>query len=371
MDHPTRVVATLAQDLIRIDSRSSVSNRPLAERLKRELAGFELDEVAYVDEDGIDKVVLAASRGRGGLAFSGHMDTVPDTGWLTDPWSGQIEDGVLSGLGSADMKGPLAAMVVAARTLPGRTPVALLLTTDEETTKAGARAILGSGLLQRYAPCGIVVGEPTGLAPVRGHRSHIEFLATATGTQAHSSTGRGRNANWDLVPFLSDLRRVHDRLRHDRLLQDSEYDPPFSDFNLVIDNYGSAVNVTVPKATVRIKFRFSASIDPAPIIGAVRMAAESAGLRLSETRQGKPLDLPASHPLVQTATELSGRPARTAAYGTDAAELQAIAPCIVLGPGDISVAHTPHEAVRLAELADAVPLYQSLAKDFARREAMP
>ena len=366
MDHPTRVVATLAQDLVRIDSRSSVSNLPLAERLKQELSGFEVEERPYLDEDGVDKVVLAATRGRGGLAFSGHMDTVPDTGWLTDPWSGQIEDGVLHGLGSTDMKGPLAAMVVAARTLPGRTPVALLMTTDEETTKAGARAMLGSELLRRYGPCGIVVGEPTGLAPVRGHRSHVEFLATATGTQAHSSTGRGRNANWDLAPFLSDLRRIYDRLRHDPLLQDAAYDPPFSDFNLVIDNFGVAVNVTVPKATVRIKFRYSASIDPTPIIAAVQIAAQSAGLKLREKREGGPPELPASHPLVQAAVDLSGQAARTAAYGTDASELQAVAPCIVLGPGDITVAHTPRETVSLSELAEAVPLYQRLAQEFAR-----
>lgn len=96
MDHPTRIVATLAQDLVRIDSRSSISNLPMADRLERELTQFEVERRPYVDDDGIDKVALVATRGRGGLAYSAHMDTVPDTGWLTDPWSGRIEDDTLS-----------------------------------------------------------------------------------------------------------------------------------------------------------------------------------------------------------------------------------------------------------------------------------
>ena len=105
---------------------------------------------------------------------------------------------------------------------------------------------------------------------MRGHRSHIAFTCVATGLQAHSSTGRGRNANWDLIPFLMEMREVLERLRTDTTLQDREYDPPFSDFNVVIDNHGAAVNVTVPKATARIKFRYSAKVDPAPVLQAVR-----------------------------------------------------------------------------------------------------
>ncbi len=366
MDHPTRVVATLAQDLVRIDSRSSVSNLKVAERLERELSGFEVQKLPYLDDNNVEKMVLVATRGRGGLAFSGHMDTVPDTGWLTDPWSGRIEDDTLYGLGATDMKGPIAALVVAAQTLPGRVPVALLLTTDEETTKQGARVALASELARRFAPNGILVAEPTRLIPVRGHRAHIEFIATATGAQAHSSTGRGRNANWDLVPFLSALRVIHERLRTDPDWQDPAYDPPFSDFNPVIDNHGAAINVTVPRATVRIKFRYSANVDPAPIVDAVRDAATAARLKLVEKMEGSPPELPPDHRLVRAAAELTGNAPRTAPYGTDASELQALAPCLVMGPGDIAVAHTPHEAVSVSALAAAVPVFQRMAELMAR-----
>jgi hypothetical protein len=132
---------------------------------------------------------------------------------------------------------------------------------------------------------------------MRGHRVHIVFTAVASGIQAHSSTGRGRNANWDLLPFLMDMRALHERLRKDAALQDPDYDPPFSDFNLVLDNHGSAVNVTVPKATATIKFRYSAKVDPQPVADIVRDAARRAGLALSEAREGRPPELPETHPL--------------------------------------------------------------------------
>ena len=267
-DFQTEVVS-LARELVSLDSRSFVSNLAVAERVEASLPGFDIERIDYTDDAGVAKRALVAHRGpMGGIALSGHMDTVPDTGWQEDPWSARLgADGILHGLGSTDMKGPVAAAIVAVRALPERVPITLLITTDEETTKQGARLIAQtSELVRRVKPLGIIVAEPTGLAPVRGHRSHIAFTCTATGVQAHSSTGRGRNANWELIPFLMEMKSVFERLRSDASLQDADYDPPFSDFNVVIDNHGAAMNVTVPKATARIKFRYSARIDPAPVL---------------------------------------------------------------------------------------------------------
>jgi len=358
-------VTELARDLVKIDSRSFVSNCPISERIEAELAGFELERLDYDDQCGVAKRVLVAHRGpAGGVALSGHMDTVPDTGWSNDPWSGRIENGLLYGLGSADMKGPVAALIVAARALPEKVPITLLLTTDEETTKAGAFEIVqGSQLVRSVRPSAIVVAEPTKMIPMRGHRVHIQFTATAIGVQAHSSSGRGHNANWDLVPFLVEMRAIYERLRRETSLQDATYDPPFSDFNLVVDNHGAAVNVTVPKATATIKFRYSAKIDPMPIVEMVRDAARRAGLSLSEAREGEPPELPEDHPFVRLCSGIVGSPPRVAAYGTDASQLQSLAPCLVLGPGDIAEAHRPDECVPLAELAAAVPVFMQIAQD--------
>jgi acetylornithine deacetylase len=358
----------LAAELVRIDSRSFVSNIAVAARIEAELGGFEVERLDYLDAGGVAKRALVAHRGgTGGLAFSGHMDTVPDTGWTTDPWDGRIEGGRLHGLGSTDMKGPLAACIVAARGLPAGVPVTLLITTDEETTKAGARLIAAkSELARRAAPAAVLVAEPTVMTPVRGHRSSIAITAVATGVQAHSSTGRGRNANWDLLGFCTDMKAIYEMLRDDPAWHDADYDPPFSDFNLVIDNHGAPVNMTVPKATARVKFRYSAKIDPEPVMARVRDSAARHGVALEAVPEGLPPELPSNHPLIRLVSAETGRAAVTAPFGTDASELNAIAPCVIVGPGDIGQAHCPAESLDLAELEAAVPRFQRLAERVAR-----
>src|ERR1700722_17966820 len=169
-------VINLSRDLVRIDSRSFTSNLPVADRIEAELTGFDIERLDYTDPAGVSKRALVAHRGpTGGIALSGHMDTVPDTGWQEDPWSARLgSDGILHGLGSTDMKGPVAATIVAARALPERVPITLLITTDEETSKQGERLVAQrSELVRRGKPAGIIMCEPTTLVPVRGHRSHI------------------------------------------------------------------------------------------------------------------------------------------------------------------------------------------------------
>jgi acetylornithine deacetylase/succinyl-diaminopimelate desuccinylase-like protein len=209
------------------------------------------------------------------------------------------------------------------------------------------------------------VVEPTRLRPVRGHRSSILFTCVARGMQAHSSTGTGRNANWALIPFLAEMKILYERLLSDGALQDQAYDPPFSDFNVVIDNHGTAINVTVPVATARIKFRYSAKVDPTTIREAVHAAAARYDLTVAEAEEGNPPELPDTDPFVRQCVEISGQASTTAPFGTDASILQAIAPCVVMGPGDIGVAHKPDEAVRVAELVAAVPIFQALAMRLA------
>lgn len=133
---PETEIARLAAALVAIDSRSSISNLAVAERIEAELPGFEIERLDYLDARGVAKRALVAHRGPpGGYALSGHMDTVPETGWTTDPWDARIDErGILHGLGSVDMKGAVAACILAARSVPEHVPATLLITTDEETT---------------------------------------------------------------------------------------------------------------------------------------------------------------------------------------------------------------------------------------------
>lgn len=356
-------VLRLAQDLIAIDSRSPVSSIPAAERVRRELAGFEVETVDYTDAQGVPKRNLVAWRGpeRSAVALSGHLDTVPDTGWQRDPFAPAVEAGVLFGLGAADMKGPIAAMLRAAQAAPPDTPVLLLFTADEEVGKAGCREVMRrSELLRRHRPKAIVIGEPTGLRCVRGHRVDIQFTVDAEGVQAHSSTGEGVNANLALIPFLADLRALYYTLRQDPRYHDPAYTPPFSDLNFTLDNYGTPNNITVPKATCRIKFRYCKSFDPEWVVETIQQSARRHGLSLHIRREASPPELPPDHPLVRLGEQVSGRPATVAGLGTEASELKALAPVIVLGPGRIEDAHKPTEHIAITELERAVGVYARL-----------
>jgi len=360
-------VLALTRDLVRIDSRSFVSTLPVMERLERELTGFAVERVDYEDEHGVAKRSLVAYRGDAApvLAFSGHLDTVPDTGWSRDPFEPTVQGGILHGLGSTDMKGPVAAMTRAVLDNPAL-PAMLIITADEEIGKAGARSVVErSELVRRYPPRAMVIGEPTGLRCVRGHKANISFIVEAHGIQAHSSTGEGVNANIQLLPFLMTVRDWAMRLREEAGWRDPAYQPPYPDFNFVIDNHGTAANVTCARATCRIKFRYTRANDPEPVVNAMAEAAERQGLHLTMLRDGSPPELPEDHPLVRLGAELSGESAITVPFGTDASVLQALCPVIVMGPGSIDDAHKPTEKLAVAELERAVDRYGELLRRVA------
>jgi acetylornithine deacetylase len=351
----------LAQDLIGIDSRSFVSNIAVADRVQAELKGFDVEVIDYTDAKGVAKRNLVARRGpaTSGLVLAGHLDTVPDTGWTHSAFDPVISGPKLIGLGCADMKGPIAAMLAAGTAAPAALPVTFLFTADEEAGKAGVREVLKrSELLKKHKPCGIVIGEPTDLRCIRGHRVDIQFTADAEGIQAHSSTGEGINANLALIPFLADMRDLHFTLRKEPRYHDPLYTPPFCDLNFVVDNYGAASNMTVGKATCRIKFRYSKSFNPEWVVDAVQASAKRNGLALAVVREASPPELPLDHPLVQLGARLSGKAPYVAGLGTEASELKVLAPTIVIGPGRIEDAHRPDEKIDLKQLADSVDLYR-------------
>jgi len=361
-------ILALTADLVAIDSRSSVCNRPILERLAAELPEYELESIDYVDADGIEKRNLVAHRGRGrGIAFAGHVDTVPASGWTRDPFRPDVEDDILFGLGASDMKGGIAAAILALRELPPDAPGMLLLTADEETNKRGVREMVArSRLLRELPPRAIVVGEPSCLRPIRGHRVDVQFTIHAEGVQAHSSTPDGRNANIALIPFLADMRELHLRLRTDPALQDPAYVPPWCDLNIIVDNHGTAANTTVGRATCRMKLRYSKAIDPEPIVRTVRASAERHGLALDVRPEASPPELAPDHPLVGLAERVTGARADVAAFGTEASEYKKIAAPLILGPGDIAQAHKPSERVRVADLEASVGLFREIALEVDR-----
>src|SRR5271163_3086453 len=97
----------------------------------------------------------------------------------------------------------------------------------------------------------------------------------------------------------------------------------------------------------------------------VHEAASRHDVTVTEAEECRPPELHAAHPFVRHCSDVTGHPATTAPFGTDASILRNIAPCVVLGPGDIDVAHKPAEAVRISDLVAAIPVFRALALELA------
>ena len=354
----------LVRRLIAVDSRSQVASTPVFDPAVTELSGWKVEVIDYEDPAGTLKrnVVARHPESLSRVTFAGHLDTVSSTGWVRDPFNATIEGENLYGLGASDMKGPIAAFIVAANATPAIHRPAIVLTSDEEAGKQGVREVVSRSVtLKEFAPSCFLIAEPTSLKILRGHRVDVAFTINARGIQAHSSTGRGVNANIALIPFLNDMRVLHLLLRPDPSLFDQQYDPPYCDLNFVIDNYAAFPNTTVGLATCRIKFRYSKSFDPQFVISRVRESAERHHLELEIRPEAPPPELSADHPLVVQMEQLVGTKAGVAGFGTEASEYSKLAPCVVFGPGDIDHAHKPTEYIALAQLYESIGLFKRLA----------
>ncbi|MDQ2696487.1 MAG: M20/M25/M40 family metallo-hydrolase, partial [Pseudomonadota bacterium] len=201
-----------------VNPRFDQSNRAVTGHLAAWLAdlGFAVEIQPLPEQP--DKVNLVATLGQGpgGLVLAGHTDTVPyDHGrWSHDPFAGDIRDGRIYGLGAADMKSFLALVVEAARTVDRRAlrePLIVLATADEESGMAGARALVQAGRPRGRAA---VIGEPTGLRPVRMHKGVMMEAIRLQGRSGHSSNpALGASALEGMYRVLGELLRWRDELQ--------------------------------------------------------------------------------------------------------------------------------------------------------------
>ena len=364
-------VAQLTSKLIGLNSQTSTSNTDLAQFITDFVQPFasEIEPIDYIDSNGNRKVslVVRVGEGEGGLALSAHLDTVPGIGWDTDPFGPRIVEDRLYGLGSCDMKGPLACILLAARaytTGQEAKPLTLLLSTDEEIDTEGARRIASeSTILESVQPEYCVIAEPTSLEVAYSHKAAITFTGETHGKAAHSSTGEGINANIEMIPFLHDMWGLYKDLTEKQEYMDPEFQPPYPDWNIVVNNFDTAPNVTVPISRCTINFRYGPQLDPNPIVRRVEESAFTNGVKLRYWSSGNPLFTPQNSSIVRLALEATGQNAAvTVPYRTDACILQSVLPCVVLGPGGYLQAHTVNEWISINQLHKAVEIYNALTK---------
>ncbi|HHH39419.1 MAG TPA: acetylornithine deacetylase [Sedimenticola sp.] len=335
--------------------------------------GFRVETLAIDGRPGKFNLVASAGSGPGGLVFSGHTDTVPfdDHRWHTDPFRLDQRDGRLYGLGTSDMKAFLALVIEAVRTLDLerlREPLVLLATADEETTMCGARALLEtSRRLGRHA----VIGEPTGLRPVRMHKGIAMEVIRLQGRAGHSSDpALGVSALEGMHRVMGEILAWREELQ--RRFRNPLFAVAVPTLNLGHIHGGDNPNRICAACELHIDLRPLPGMEldqlRAELADRLRAATAGSGLgvTLESTFDGIPaMETPASAAIVRAAEALTGHPAGSVAFGTEAPYLQQLGlETLILGPGDIEQAHQPDEFLRLDRLRPTIDLVQSLVRRF-------
>lgn len=361
-------VVELTKKLVSMKSVSRISNVPItqfiADLLKE--AGWQIEWKAYDDKYGVPKanIVAKLGEGSGGVAFCSHNDTVPgqEQDWPAfDPY---IEDGKLYGRGSCDMKGPLAATLVSALQVDPKhleKPIYIVVTADEELGLDGARFLAKeSQLLQNDQIKYGIIAEPTSLIPVYSHKGFGDITVISKGRAAHSSTGLGESALIKAIPFLNALYEIDQMVQQDPSFMNDIYTPAHHAINLTVDSGEAALNVMAPQTIIEISVRCMPNSRSRELISMIEEKARRHGLEASnQTVDALLTDVDSD--LVQLCTKLTGKEPETVPYGTDGNYLMnCIEQLVILGPGDIALAHTVGEYVPVDELYAAVNLYTSL-----------
>ena len=376
--NPPDLLAMIAR-LIGTPSVSSVSrdldqgNRAVIDLLAGWLedAGFAVEVMALDGEPDRANLIATLGWGPGGLVLSGHTDTVPwdDGDWQHDPFALTEADGRLYGLGTADMKAFLGLAIEALRDIRPqdlREPVIILATADEETSMAGARTLVERDAVHaRHA----LIGEPTGMRPVRMHKGMMMEAIRLHGHAGHSSDPALGNS------ALEAMHRVISALLAWRQeLQDTWQDPlfavPVPTMNLGHIHGGDNPNRICADCELHLDLRPLPGMD----IGELRHAIHR---RVTDSLQGSGIrvtfealfeGVPAMATdrdarIVRLAEQLTGHPAEAVAFGTEAPYLQqlGIQP-VVLGPGNIEQAHQPDEYLATDRLLAMVNLLQQAVK---------
>ena len=306
----------------------------------------------------------------GGVVLSGHTDVVPVDGqaWSRDPFRLVERDACLFGRGAADMKGFLACALRAACRAAGRTlsrPLHLAFSYDEELGCLGVRGLLDQLAASGFRPDVCLVGEPTGMAVMTGHKGKIAARATCCGTAAHSALApRALNAIHLATDLVAALRRRQTLIADDGR-QDGAYDIPYTTLHVGSIDGGMAANIVPDRCSVGFEIRNIFADDAADILGAVERDAavlvaaarerfHEADIRIEVTNTYPGLDTPPDAPVVSFVQSLTdAKTGGKVAFGTEAGLFRARlgVACVVCGPGSMEQGHKPDEYVSREQIA--------------------
>jgi len=311
--------------------------------------------------------------GKNGLVLAGHTDTVPydQEQWHSDPFRLTETDSRLYGLGTSDMKAFFALVLEAIQGLDLsqlKQPLTVLATADEETSMSGARAVQGAQLrAARFA----VIGEPTGLRPVRMHKGMMMEAIRLTGASGHSSNpALGHNA-------LDAMHRVITMLMQWRARLQQRYHNALFEIGEPTLNLGCIHGGDNPN---RICGQCELQIDIRPLPGMAltdlyhelehcvqtAMAGSQIDYQLRNLLDAVPaLETPVDSTLVKATEGFTDSTAEAVAFSTEAPFYRELGlDVVVLGPGQIEQAHQPDEFLALEQIEPTVKVIRQLVGQF-------
>jgi acetylornithine deacetylase len=338
--------------------------------------GFDVDVMPLPGEPGKANLVATLGSGPGGLVLSGHTDTVPyDEGkWQTDPFKLTEANQKLYGLGTSDMKSFLALAIEASRDLSAadlNEPLILLATADEESTMLGARTLVEQNNLHaRYA----VIGEPTGLRPIRMHKGILMESIHLQGRSGHSSDpSLGINALEAMHTVISTLKDWRTELQEKN--QNPFFAVPVPTLNLGHIHGGDNPNRICADCELQIDLRPLPGMDLQELRGEMQSrilaVLEGSGIKteFQSLFDGTPaMATPEDAEIIQLTRKLTGHTAGAVAFGTEAPYLQQLGmETVILGPGDINQAHQPDEYLGLERIKPTIDLLKQLVNTICVR----
>jgi acetylornithine deacetylase len=365
--------------LVAFDTTSHLSNLPLAEFLSQ-----------YLDRPGVRIQMLPTEKGEkanllvaagpppqdgSGLVLSGHMDVVPadEPDWRSDPFTLTERGDTFVARGAADMKGFLAVAANRfAATNPERlkAPLMLLFTHDEETGTHGARRFSETWTDRSALPRSVVIGEPTSLKVVRGHKGMMRLRLAFEGKAAHSGYPHlGRSAIEPAAEAIVALAGLRREMEAERPPHGEEFpEVPFAALNVGTVAGGSAANVIPDRCVVQLSVRLLPGMTLADMTERVRQIVAGVAGRTPFTLEHVSLSpamlLGEDAPIYRELTAAVGqRESRSVMFATDAGWLQNMGlDCVLFGPGNIEVAHKANEFVPVDELRRAGEILDDLIR---------
>lgn len=356
-----------------------MGNRAVIELLANwlEPLGFNIDIQTVHGQENKANLIATLGTGDRGLVFAGHSDTVPydENRWQQDPFSLTIDDNRAYGLGATDMKGFFPTVLAAIEPFlkqPLTQPIIIIATADEETSMSGARALVDQ---RKPKAAYAVIGEPTGMTPIRLHKGIAMESIRVEGKAGHSSNpALGNNALDAMHDVISELKLFRRELQQRHQHADFIIDVPT--LNLGCIHGGDNPNRICGSCELEFDIRPLPGMDlhhlREDIDQRLRVIASEKNIVIERVSLFSGVDAfeqDKNSELIKTVEKLTQQSSESVAFATEAPFMQALGmDTVVMGPGSIDQAHQPNEFIDLNEIEDAVKVLQGLIRKFCLNE---